>query len=217
MLFLTNLGDRTEWLCACCKAPFYCVCQGQSGKRYVRNSHVSCPHSSIGAAVPLPGETQKANFAFISLRMQPGYFYSCIVRRVQRLQLGEAAQVSKPARAACSGGERGNESFAVSFLLHLSNRSSRFFPAPCQESRCPAGCVRPPAFPAGASQLLAPLWFSLPPARLPGSQGPGKDIRAWSLLPHCLLLKGLACFLRHTSPSNTNHHKHQNLLSWLYA
>lgn len=104
MLFLTNLSDRTEWLCACRKAPFYCVCQGQSGKRYVRNSHVSCPHSSIGAAVPLPGETQKANFAFISLQMQPGYFYSCIVMRAQRqregLQSLQAVQLCKPARTA---------------------------------------------------------------------------------------------------------------------
>ena len=81
----------------------------------------------------------------------------------------------------------------------------------------PGGMCAATSFPSWTSQLLAPLWFSLPLARLPGSQGPGKDIRAWSLLPHCLLLKGLACFLRHTSPSNTNHHKHQNLLSWLYA
>lgn len=101
VLFITNLADRTERLRACRKAPFYCVCQGQSGKRYVRNSHVSCPHSSIGAAVPLPGETQKANFAFISLQMQPGYFYSCIVRRAQRqnegLQPWGAAQLWEPA------------------------------------------------------------------------------------------------------------------------
>lgn len=94
------------------KAPFYCVCQGQSGKRYVRNSHVSCPHSSIGAAVPLPAETQKANFAFISLQVQLGYFYSCIVRRAQR----QSQSLSSGSRAAlqaclcsCSAGEQRNE------------------------------------------------------------------------------------------------------------
>lgn len=61
-LLPTLATGLSDCVCRFCEAPFYCVCQGQGRERYVRNSHVSYPHSSIGAAVPLPIETQKANF-----------------------------------------------------------------------------------------------------------------------------------------------------------
>lgn len=193
---------------ACGKAPFYCVCQGQSGKSYVRNSHVSCPHNSIGAAVPLPAETQKANLAFISLQMQPGYFYSCIVRRVQRqgetLQPGETAQLPKPARAASSGREWRHR--LRRFLLHLGIHPAS---ARSLQERQERGATSFPSWSIPPSRSA----LSLSLDRLPRSGGLGKDPGAWSLLPTCLL------FLRLTShcPFNTKPHKHQNLLPWLEA
>lgn len=197
---------------ACGKAPFYCVCQGQSGKRYVRNSHVSCPHSSIGAAVPLPAETQKANLAFISLQMQPGYFYSCIVRRVQRqgetLQPGEAAQLPEPARAAGSGRERRNR--LCRFLLHLG----RLLPAAGRRARS----VRLLAFRAGAPHPLVQL-SAAPWTGCSGVGDWGRTLGLGLCYPLVIFSKGLACFLRHTSccPFNTKPHKHQNFLLWLEA
>lgn len=72
----------SDSVCVCCEAPFYCACQGQDRERYVRNSHVSYPHSSIGAAILLPIETQKANFY---LSADAGWlFLPHIVRQSQR-------------------------------------------------------------------------------------------------------------------------------------
>lgn len=72
----------SDSVCVCREAPFYCACQGQDRERYVRNSHVSYPHSSIGAAILLPIETQKANFY---LSADAGWlFLPHIVRQSQR-------------------------------------------------------------------------------------------------------------------------------------